>query len=75
MGCKAGVFWSGIHELFSEMTLSHHLDGGHDQCTSEFSLNFVKKRLQARSQSHCRFWSRLGSSGREADDIFTHKGR
>ena len=25
LACKAGVFWSGIHELFSGMTLSCHL--------------------------------------------------
>ena len=25
VACKAGVFWSGIHELFSGMTLSRHL--------------------------------------------------
>ena len=45
VACKAGVFWSRIHELFSGMTFSRPLvffiafqDGGHDQCTSEFSL-------------------------------------
>ena len=25
LACKAGVFWSAIHELFSGMTLSRHL--------------------------------------------------
>ena len=25
LACKAGVFWSAIHELFSEITLCRHL--------------------------------------------------